>query len=206
MRTLLVLVVVVTGIVTGCKSKEPAATAKSCAAAVAKTALPSAQKADLEAACLETKWSSETLACFDTAKDPVTCKEKMSPEQRGAYTRISAEGDAAAEALAAKQKAEEAAAQSVKDAAEAQQVVERLEQDSTDLQKRITESVDAVVGAQSQADRDAAKAKLEEMQKQKAELDARIAEAKAKAAGAERTKGIGISKECLENPLAKGCS
>jgi hypothetical protein len=37
-------------------------------------------------------------------------------------------------------------------------------------------------------------------------MEQRIAEAKAAAARAERKKGVKISKECQDNPLAKGCT
>jgi len=36
-------------------------------------------------------------------------------------------------------------------------------------------------------------------------MEKRIQEARNAAAKAERAKGVHISKECLDNPLAKGC-
>ncbi len=60
--------------------------------------------------------------------------------------------------------------------------------------------------AQNDADRANAKAKLEELRREKAEMEAKIAAAKAAAAKAQRAKGRTISKECQDNPLAKGCS
>jgi hypothetical protein len=115
--------------------------------------------------------------------------------------------DAAAdEAEEAKTKAEEIAARAAKDAKEGKEVVERLQKDVEVIAKRVDEAVDGLTGAQSQADRDAAKARLDQLRREQAELDARLAEAKSKAARAERLKGVKISKECLDNPLAKGCN
>ena len=96
--------------------------------------------------------------------------------------------------------------EAVKSAQEAQEKVERLAADLADLDKKLGAAVDNVVAAQSEADRANAKAKLEQLRKEKAEMEGRIAQAKAAAARAERLKGAKISKECQENPLAKGCT
>jgi hypothetical protein len=64
---------------------------------------------------------------------------------------------------------------------------------------------DVVGAAQNDADREAAKAKLQALRKQKSEAAQRIDGAKAAAAKAERVKGVKISKECMDNPLARGC-
>jgi hypothetical protein len=110
------------------------------------------------------------------------------------------------EAEVAKQKAEQAAAQAVQEAKAAQDAVERLQRDADDLAKRVDGAVQDLAGAQNQADRDAAKVKLDALRTEKADLEQRIAEARAKAERAERLKGVKISKECLDNPLAKGCN
>ena len=60
--------------------------------------------------------------------------------------------------------------------------------------------------AQNDADRASAKARLIKLQQEQAEMKQRAAEARAAAERAERKKGVKISKECLDNPLAKGCS
>jgi hypothetical protein len=109
---------------------------------------------------------------------------------------------AEAEAALAKKRAEEA----VRAAEEAAESVQRLEKDLADLDTKVGAAVDAVVAAQSDADRAAAKAKLEMLRKEKAEFERRTAEAKAAAARARRVQGSSISKECQDNPLAKGCS
>lgn len=113
------------------------------------------------------------------------------------------ESDASKEAEKAAQIERDAA---VKAAAEAQEKVERLAADLADLDKKLGSAVDNVVAAQNDADRAAAKGKLEALRREKAEMEARIAEAKAAAARAERKKGVKISKECQDNPLAKGCT
>ena len=68
------------------------------------------------------------------------------------------------------------------------------------------EKEDPAAGMQQNAkDREAAMARLQALQKQQAEQSQRIAEAKAAAAKSERRKGVKISKECMENPLSRGC-
>jgi phage-related minor tail protein len=187
-----------------CKKPEPAATPDACEAAVAH--LSDSMKKPLALACVDTKWSAAVRDCVKAASDPMNCVEKMNVDQRSAYAQIATAVEKVDAELAAAKQAAELAAQSVKEAQEAQDAVARLEQDATDLQKKVTDATDAIVGAQNQADRDAAKARLDQLQKEKAELDARVAEAKAAAARAERLKGVKISKECLDNPLAKGCN
>ena len=85
------------------------------------------------------------------------------------------------------------------------EAVEALEQQNADLQKRMDAAIDAVASAQTDADRQSASAALGSIRREKAELENKIGEAKAKAARLERLKGVKISKECLDNPLAKGC-
>ena len=37
--------------------------------------------------CVDDKWSNEVIECFKTTDDIAKCKEMLTPEQRGAYTR-----------------------------------------------------------------------------------------------------------------------
>src|SRR5207253_19497 len=83
-------------------------------------------------------------------------------------------------------KAEEIAAQSVKDAKAAQDEVTKLLADAEALSQRMTAAVDAVANAQNQADRDSATAALKTLRAEQADLEQRIAQAKAKSAKAER--------------------
>lgn len=110
------------------------------------------------------------------------------------------------EAELARDKAEREADEAVRLATDAQERVEKLMRDLEDLDKRVTTAVDSVVAAQNDVDRANAKAKLEQLRKDKAEMDARLAAAKAAAAKARRSRASTISKECQDNPLAKGCT
>ncbi|HTJ41249.1 MAG TPA: AgmX/PglI C-terminal domain-containing protein [Kofleriaceae bacterium] len=56
-----------------------------------------------------------------------------------------------------------------------------------------------------EAERLEAEEKLAQLQKERSDMEAREEEAKAAAERVERKKGVTISKECLDNPLAKGC-
>lgn len=103
-------------------------------------------------------------------------------------------------------KAEADAAQAVREAAEAKAMVERLMVDLEDLTKKIDGAIQMVVDAQNDADRKAASDRLKQLQKEQAEMKQRAAAARAAAERAERKKGSQISKECQDNPLAKGCS
>jgi uncharacterized membrane protein YgaE (UPF0421/DUF939 family) len=107
---------------------------------------------------------------------------------------------------AAKEKAEQIAKQAVQDAKEAQDKVEKLSSDLADLDKKVNSAVDGVMAAQNDADRNAARSNLEKLRHEKFEMEQRIQAAKTAAAKAERAKGVHLSKECLENPLAKGCN
>ena len=92
-----------------------------------------------------------------------------------------------------------------KEADEVHAAVEKLQVEIEALILRVDAAVDAVANAQNDNDRASATAALQRLQREKAELEARIAEAKARAMRAERRKGVKLSKECLDNPLAKGC-
>ena len=80
-----------------------------------------------------------------------------------------------------------------------------LAQNASDMITQINGAIAAVEAAQGDADRAAAKSKLASLQRAQAEMQERIRAAKAAADLAERRKGVKISKECLDNPLAKGC-
>jgi hypothetical protein len=73
------------------------------------------------------------------------------------------------------------------------------------LNKRVDVAVAAVANAQNAADRTAATDRLKQLQVEHTELLRRIGAAKDAAAKAERAKGVKVSPECLDNPLAKGC-
>src|SRR5262249_30235262 len=106
----------------------------------------------------------------------------------------------------AKEEAQKIAEQAVKDAKEAQEQAEKLQRDAEEMNKQTMAAVADVATKKEKADIEAAQARLAALQKAQAEMNARIAEAKAKADRAERLKGVKIKQECLDNPLAKGCS
>jgi hypothetical protein len=91
-------------------------------------------------------------------------------------------------------------------AKEAQERVDKLSSDMKDQDDRLNAADQALKTAQTDADRRAAQTNLDRLRQQKFEMEKRIQEARNAAAKAERAKGVHISKECLENPLAKGCS
>jgi hypothetical protein len=106
----------------------------------------------------------------------------------------------------AKKAAEEIADKAAKDAKDAQDKVAKLSSDLIDLGHRVDQATDALASAQNDADRSAARSRLDQLRKERAEMEQHIADAKAAAAKAERAKGVHVSKECLDNPLAKGCT
>jgi hypothetical protein len=95
--------------------------------------------------------------------------------------------------------------EAVKAAKDAQEKVNELEKNAAEMINQINNAIAAVKSAQTNADRKAAEDKLAKLQQQQAEMQERIKAAKDAAARAERLKGVKISKECLDNPLAKGC-
>jgi colicin import membrane protein len=98
------------------------------------------------------------------------------------------------------------AEEAVKASKEAQDKVAKLQSDLSDLAGRVDKATDALAAAQNDADRSAARSRLDQLRKERAEMEQHIADAKAAAAKAERARGVHVSKECLDNPLAKGCS
>ena len=133
------------------------------------------------------------------SQDPAEARRAAGVEIVGASGQILSEAEiAAAEARAAADTA-------AKVAASARERVTRLEQGAAEMTNRINEMIGAIDSAQSEAERTTARAKLAALQKENAQVQAQIEAARAEAAKAERQKGVNVSKECLENPLAKGC-
>ena len=91
-------------------------------------------------------------------------------------------------------------------AKEAQDRVDKLSRDMKEQDAQLDAAQQKLTTAQTDADRRAAQANLDRLRQQKIEMEKRIQEAKDKAAKAERARGVHLSKECLENPLAKGCA
>lgn len=110
------------------------------------------------------------------------------------------------QAVSARAVAEQKQLEAEKIAAEAAERVAAVERDLAEIGKAQKDAESMLARAQTQADRDAANSKLAQLSRQRAEAEQRARDAKAAAFKAERKKGVKISKECLENPLAKGCS
>jgi regulatory protein YycH of two-component signal transduction system YycFG len=95
--------------------------------------------------------------------------------------------------------------EAVRVAKEAQDRVDQLSKDMKDQDDRLNGADQALRTARTEADRQKAQDELNRLRQQKFEMEKRIQEARNAAAKAERAKGVHISKECLDNPLAKGC-
>ena len=193
MRSALVAVV---GFAVGCGGEAP-----DCSKVVPKAAnamhMDAAEVAVVARMCMK-DWSAKQRQCVADATDSgavVGCVPDL----------VKYEATQAGQAELAAKRAEASAARAVAEAAAAQATLAKLQADLEALNAKVSAAVDALASAQNDNDRAVAKAKLEELQKTKAELDAKVAAANAAAARAQRLKGVTISKECLDNPLAKGC-
>lgn len=109
-------------------------------------------------------------------------------------------------AAAREQKAQQEKAEFERVAQDASEKVNQLLHDIKEQDGRLGSAEQALRTAQTDADRRAAQANLDKLRQQKFEMEKRIQEAKNAASKAERARGVHLSKECLENPLAKGCS
>ena len=106
----------------------------------------------------------------------------------------------------ARKRAEAESAQAIKDAQDAKAKLDAIIKQLDDLDKKVQAAVDRVVEAETDAERAAAKTELLKLQQEKADLVRSVAEARAAVESTGRRKGVTISKECMDNPLAKGCS
>jgi hypothetical protein len=93
----------------------------------------------------------------------------------------------------AKEKAELVAKQAVQEAKEAQDRVDQLDRDIREQDQQLADAEAAVKNAQTDEERKAAQSKLDKLRQQRIELQKWIHKQK-------------LAAECLENPLAKGCS
>jgi predicted nucleic acid-binding Zn-ribbon protein len=107
------------------------------------------------------------------------------------------------------QAAQTEAEQARYEARAAQEKLEKIEHDLDDLTAKVDGAVNSIMAAQNDADRAAASSKLQALQKEQAEMKARIRDARDAAEKADKKKSqntVQMSKECMDNPLAKGCS
>ncbi len=176
---------------------------------------PAEQATSLIGRCEQQAWAVETRRCVAGAASSAAATSCVSSheiagtqpaERTGAERpRDAAEGPRdEAERLAAQ--AERLAAQAVKDAEEAREKVEQIAKDLHEMNAKLERAVDAVAAAQNDADRASAKAKLEALRREQAELNAKVRAAKDAAGRAQPDKARRVSPECLDHPLAEGCS
>ena len=119
----------------------------------------------------------------------------------GKKKRAGGDEDAAKRATAAEEAAE-AARRVAKDAAA---TIEKMQGELTEIATQVDKATADLAAATDKAARDLAQQKLTELQKMKTAMEAKLAEAKTMAASAKRAQGVHVSKECMDNPLAKGC-
>ncbi|MCX5744653.1 MAG: hypothetical protein NT062_19365 [Proteobacteria bacterium] len=159
-------------------------------------------KTDLCTNATKAYGSGQLLSLLEKLTTGPKCKVMQAKCSQGGKAEAEAKpaADPAATAAAAA-----AAIEAGRAVAVAQEAVTVIERDLHEVDVKIEAAVSNVVAATSDADQAVANAKLETLRESKAELETRLAAAKADAARAERMRGVKISKECLDNPLAKGC-
>jgi len=101
--------------------------------------------------------------------------------------------------------AEKAAAEAAKVVEEAHAAVVKLEAEGVELSTEIAAATKKVEAAKSKTETAEAMAVLTETKARYTEHLQRLLAARQVELRAERTKGVTISKECQDNPLAKGC-
>lgn len=134
------------------------------------------------------------------------CKDDKPPAQAVEKSDHPKESKPEAQAREAEKLAEKAAVEAAKDADEARAMVERIEAEVAALGREIQSAEEVALAPRTAAEAKAATATLTGLRAKQTELGTRLADAKATAARAARLKGVKIPKECLDNPLAKGCS
>jgi hypothetical protein len=140
--------------------------------------------------CEDKQWSGDLRGCLARATSPAKADACMAP--------VIADVREAEAELAAKQAADEAKA--------ALDKVEATQKELAAEDQRIAAEVDDVINSTTAKDRSEAQAVLEALRKKKAELEARMELERRAVFRTDRAKGVHISRECLDNPLAVGCS
>jgi hypothetical protein len=143
----------------------------------------------LTESCEARKWSGDVRGCISRATSQSALTSCLKP--------VMVEFQAAT--------AEAAFRRASGDAKAAADQVEALDAERDANVKEIEAAVNAVASSTSDAERSEASAKLTAAQVKQADLQARLAAAITKATAAERAKGVHVSQECLDNPLAAGC-
>lgn len=191
------------GLAMACGSPAP-----SCRDAITRSAkvlgTPDGDVSMLVSMCEKEGWSEDLRRCIAKAsseQEAGTCiADKLGDDL------LKKAGTAEADAEAAAAKARAMADQAMKDAEAAKQTVDKVAHDLDDLNAKINSAIDALASAQNDADRAVARAKLAALQQEQSETKVRVEAAKADADKAQRAKGVHVSKQCMDNPLAKGCT
>jgi hypothetical protein len=165
------------------------------------TDTPLAQMGEAAAVCEKEGFSGDTRSCI--ARSTSLDELEKCVEKEPAFARLEM---ARRESELMRERAEKVAQDAIAAGREARDQVDKVRQNLDDLDRKVTNAVNAVAAAQNDADRAAARAKLVELQRHEADARALIEQAKAAAARAEHAKGVNVSKECLDNPLAAGCN
>lgn len=112
----------------------------------------------------------------------------------------------AREKAAAEAPSETSMAKTAKDAEEAKTKLETAVRELDELNAKVTAALTALTDAKTDADRAATKAQLWQLQKDQTDLKQRVDTARRAAEAVQRPTDVKLSKECVDNPLAKGCS
>jgi len=168
--------------------------APTCKDAVAKavnngTQMSGDEQAILVESCEARKWSGDVRGCLSRATSSSAATTCLKP--------VMVDLEAAT--------AEAAARRASSDAKAAADQVQALQTERDASLNEVEAAVSAVANATSDAERSTATATLRAAQAKKADLEARLAAATAKATATQRAKGVHVSQECLDNPLAPSC-
>lgn len=104
-----------------------------------------------------------------------------------------------------REQAERASEEYGKQVKEAQALLEKAQKDLDENGAKVDKAISDVGAAQDAVALKAAQQRLQELQREQSEIRSRVEAAKAAAEHANRLKGVHISEECKNNPLAKGC-
>jgi hypothetical protein len=111
------------------------------------------------------------------------------------------------DAAVAKRKTETAAELAVRNAQAAKNELDKLMLELDELDYKVAQAITAIAEAENDADRAAAKARLRQWMQQQYEMKQQAAASRAVAHRGARTTRccMCVPRQCIENPLAKGC-
>lgn len=158
--------------------------------------------------CRTQHWSTELIDCVEKADDSKAglrkCEELFTPAQTAAITDALTPKTATAPTGDAERAARAKQAAIERDQAASE--LAELEKAHRAADAKVASAREALAAAKTAAEREAATAVVHQHEQAVAELAAQVKTAMAKLARAERLRGVAVTKECLDNPLAKGCN